>query len=262
MNRNRSLTRWAAVLAVPLLVLGCSGGPSEEELKQAALTEDLATIQQAYSDLQDTRDELAAAEARLEELEDQRRLSDEEQAELDTLQTQVDELAAARDDGYDQVQNLLADFLNTALNEAPDSQATVDALQIYSEEAIRAAKDPVEMAGDYKKSIDLLSTARGYYEGVGLEPYPPLVEAIEYYDSWRFITQERYDAIANGMTREEVHEAAGVPYYQNVQVDEDRGVETWLYKKREGGGAAVYFRLKSGKVYNKKWDAIKTRVVE
>jgi hypothetical protein len=45
-------------------------------------------------------------------------------------------------------------------------------------------------------------------------------------------------------------------------VDKKRGVETWLYRKREGGAAAVHFKTKDNKVYNTNFDAIKTKVVE
>jgi hypothetical protein len=64
------------------------------------------------------------------------------------------------------------------------------------------------------------------------------------------------------MTKDEVKEAIGPPYYQNIQVDEKRGVETWLYRKREGGAAAVYFKTRNEKVYDKNFEAIKQKVVE
>jgi hypothetical protein len=77
----------------------------------------------------------------------------------------------------------------------------------------------------------------------------------------RFINQERFDLIQKNMTMDEVKEIAGVPYYQNIQLDEKRGVETWLYRKEDGGAAAIYFKTKTTKSYDKKWDAVKTRVV-
>ena len=45
----------------------------------------------------------------------------------------------------------------------------------------------------------------------------------------RFITQERFDLVKKNMTKEEVIEVVGPPYYQNIQIDEAKGVETWLY---------------------------------
>ena len=64
------------------------------------------------------------------------------------------------------------------------------------------------------------------------------------------------------MTKEDVIAAVGVPYYGNIQEDSKRGVETWLYRKADGGAAAIYFKMKNNKVYDKKFDAIKTKVVE
>ena len=41
-----------------------------------------------------------------------------------------------------------------------------------------------------------------------------------------------------------------------------RGSKQRLYRKEDGGAAAIYFKIKGEKVYNKNWDAIKTKVVE
>jgi hypothetical protein len=79
-------------------------------------------------------------------------------------------------------------------------------------------------------------------------------------DDMRFITKERFDLVKKNMTMDEVKEVAGVPYYQNIQVDEKRKVETWLYRKREGGAAAVYFKTTNNKVYNKNFEAVKVKV--
>jgi hypothetical protein len=50
--------------------------------------------------------------------------------------------------------------------------------------------------------------------------------------------------------------------YQNIKVDEKRGVEMWLYRKREGGAAAISFRTKTDKVYHMNFDAVKPQVAE
>jgi len=39
-------------------------------------------------------------------------------------------------------------------------------------------------------------------------------------------------------------------------------VETWLYRKREGGAAGIYFKTTNNKVYNKNFEAVKIKVVE
>ena len=48
-------------------------------------------------------------------------------------------------------------------------------------------------------------------------------------------------------------------YYMNVKKDEKRGITFWLYPKRDGGAAAVYFDKKS-KVYSMNFEAVKTKV--
>lgn len=264
MKRSRFLPCGIAALVMVGLVSGCSRGPSEEELKQAAFEEQLATLQQQYQDLQQARSDLTAAEAKLAEIEGtkERDRTDEQKAELETLPATIEELVAARDTAYDDVQGTLADFLNIALNEFPDDPATVEGLNLYSDEAILVAKDTVLKSGDYKKAIDHLDAAASYYESVGLPPYQPLTDEIAVLDDMRYMTRERFDLITKNMTKDEVVEVAGVPYYQNVQIDEKRGVETWLYRKRDGGAAAVYFKTNNNKVYNMKFDAVKIKVVE
>jgi hypothetical protein len=264
MRKSRFLPCAVAALVVVAFLSGCSRGPSEEELKQAAFEEQLVTLQHQYQDLQQVRADLATAEATLTEIEavGERDRFDEQKAELETLPATIEELGTARETAYDVVQGTLADFLNIALNEFPDHPATVDGLNLYSDEAILVAEDTVQQSGDYKKAIDHLDSAASYYDSIGLPPYPPLTEEIAALDDMRFIIQERFDLVTKNMTKDEVMEIAGVPYYQNVRIDEKRGVEEWLYRKREGGAAGVYFKTNNGKVYNKNFDAVKMKVVE
>jgi hypothetical protein len=237
---------------------------SEEELAQVAFEESLATLQQQYEALQQARTDLAASGATLAEIEAirERDRTDEQKAEFEALPATIEEQGVARDTAYDTVQATLADFLNIALNEFPEHPATEQGLNMYSDEAIQIADDTVAKAGDYKKSINQLDAANSYYESVGLPPYQPLVDKIAALDDMRFITQERFDLVKKNMTMDEVKATAGVPYYQNIQVDEKRKVETWLYRKREGGAAAVYFKTTNNKVYNKNFEAVKLKVVE
>ncbi|MCG6947847.1 MAG: hypothetical protein LJE93_02885 [Acidobacteria bacterium] len=264
MRKSRFLPHGIATLVVFGLLLGCSSGPSEEDLKKARFEEQLATLQQQHEDLNQARAELAALETRLAEIEaiQERDRTDEQKVELETLPASIEEQTAARDAAYDAVQSTLADFLNIALNDFPEHPATAEGLNLYSDEAILIADDTVAKAGDYKKAINQLDSASSYYESIGLPPYQPLIDKMAELDEMRFITQERFDEVKKNMTMDEVKEIAGVPYYQNIQVDEKRKVETWLYRKREGGAAAVYFKTNNNKVYNKNFDAVKVKVVE
>ena len=264
MRNSRFLPYGIAILVVFGLVSGCSRGPSEEELAQAAFEEQLATLQQQYEELQQARADLTASEAMVAEIEaiKERNRTDEQKAEFEALPAAIVEQGTTRDTAYDAVQATLADFLNIALNEFPEHPATEQGLNLYSDEAILIAQETVNKAGDYKKAINQLDAANSYYDSIGLPPYQALVDKMAELDDMRFITQERFELVKKNMTMDEVKDVVGVPYYQNIQVDEKRKVETWLYRKRQGGAAAVYFKTTNNKVYNKNFEAVKLKVAE
>ena len=264
MKSNRVLPCVLILILVGGAFLGCSRGPSEEEIKYAELQQQFAAIQQQYDGLKELRADIAAQVTTIAEIEaiEEKKRTDEQMAVLDEAAVTLDELAASQEVEYESLQGALADFLNIGLNEFPEVPETKAALDIYSEEATLVAQDMVLKAGDYKKAIDQLSAAVLLYDQAGLETYDLLLDEIAALDDWRFITQERFDAVEKNMTKDQVMEIAGVPYYQNIQKDEKAGVETWLYRKIEGGAAAIYFKMKNEKVYNKNFDAVKIKVVE
>jgi len=264
MRRSRFLPCGIAVLVVFGLFSGCSRGPSEEELALQGMEGQLATLQQQFQDLQQVRADLAAAEFSLAEIEatKERDRSEEQVAELAELPAQIEMLNATKDEKYEAVQATLADFLNVALNEFPEHPGTAQGLSIYADEAILIARDTIIQAGDYKKAIGQLEAASSYYDSLDLPPYQPLVDEIATLQDMRVINSERFELVKKNMTMDEVKEIAGYPYYQNIQRNEKQGVETWLYRKKEGGAAAIYFKIKTSKVYNKNFDAVKIKVVE
>jgi len=264
MRISRFLPYGIATLVALGLVSGCSRGPSEEELHQAQFEEQLVTLQQQNEVLQQARADLAVSETTLAEIEAirERDRTDEQKAALESLPATIEEQGAARDTAYEMVQATLADFLNIALNDFPDHPATAQGLNLYSDEAILIAEDTVAMSGDYRKAMNQLDSASSYYDSIGLPPYQPLIDRIGSIDDMRFMTQERFELVKKNMTMDDVKEIAGVPYYQNIQVDEKRKVETWLYRKREGGAAGIYFKTTNNKVYNKNFEAVKIKVVE
>ena len=142
-----------------------------------------------------------------------------------------------------------------------DNESFEQALDLYAREALLVADDMVRKAGDYAKAVDHLNGAHSLYDQVGLPHDASIEQKLAWLDDWRYITKERFDAVKNNMTMDEVRMIAGVPYYANIQEDQAKGIQTWLYRKRDGGAAAFYFTIKTGKVYNKNYEAIKTKVV-
>ncbi len=263
--RRGILTWFVMLFTISAAVVGC--GPSKEEKermeKQAQLGSQLAEIESSWQALRELRTQLAEKRARLEELEakPRRKRTAEEKAELESLPGEIEQLASQVDSDYEALQDKLATFLNLALNEFPEAPETKRGLEIYSEEAMVTAADHVKNAGDFKKAIEILATAKSYYEMAGLEPYQPLLDRIARYQELRYITRERFDAVKKGMTEKQVTEVAGPAYYGNRREDPKRGITFWLYPKREGGAAAIYFN-KKGKVYAKDWNAVKPKVAE
>jgi hypothetical protein len=253
------------LVAVLGLVQGCSRGPSEEELKLAAFQEEYTALQVEYDALVNMRAQIEDATAKIAELQaiPENKRTDEQKTEIEGIQTELDSAAVEIEAAFEGVQGMLADFLNVGINEFPESDETANALRMYADEAILVADDMVLKSGDYKKAIDHLSAAEGYFEAAGLTPYHPLVARIAELDNWRFITKERFDEVKKGMTKEELVAIVGQVYFRNIQESKEKGVESWLYKKREGGAAAFYFKIKTGKIYDKNWEAVAaTTVVE
>ena len=263
MKRNRLLALCIALVAIAGLSQGCSRGPSEEELKLAAFQEQAAAMNQAYEDLLTLRAEIETAETTLAELQEtpENKLTDEQKLELEELAAKLETAAVESETAFEEVQGMVADLLNLGINEFPDSPETADALVIYADEAILVADDMVAKSGDYKKAIDHLANAESYFEAAGLSSYHPLVAKIAELDDWRFVTQERFDQVKKGMTKDEVAALVGQVYFRNIQESPNKGVETWLYKKREGGAAAFYFKIKTQKVYDKNWEAVAAQTV-
>jgi hypothetical protein len=263
MKRNRLLVACVVFVAIVGLTQGCSRGPSEEELKLAAFQEQAAAMKQAYQDLISLRAEIEAAELTVAELQEipENDLTDEQKLQIEELTARVESAAVETETAFEGVQGMVADLLNVGINEYPESPETADALMIYADEAIFVADDMVVKSGDYKKAIDHLGNAEGYFQAAGLSSYHPLIAKIEQLDDWRFVTQERFDQVKKGMTKEEVVALVGQVYYRNVQESPDKGVETWLYKKREGGAAGFYFKIKNQKVYDKNWEAVSIQTV-
>lgn len=263
MKANRFLPLFAIVLVSAALITGCSTGPTEEELAQAKLQEQFAGLKEAQAALQQLRDEQATLQASIDEIEAvaERSRSDEQKQQLEELKTQQEAQNEAASTAYDDYQAKLADFLTFGLNDLPEDPTTVEGLNLYADESIVNADDTVAKAGDYKKALDLLETAAGYYNMLGKDVYQTLVDKQTALDEMRYITRERFDAVKRNMTEDQVKEIAGIPYYRNIHEDPKSKIVYWLYPKREGGATAIYFN-KSKKVYNKNFDAVKTKVVE
>ncbi len=260
--KHRTVSSLVVFVTLSVFLVACGPSKEEKELaaKKAQLDQQIGVIEQSWNALKELRSQLEAKQAELAAIQTtpKRKLTPEQKQALETLPEEIAQLRQKIDSDYETLQDKLADFLNVALNDFPDDPATDKALKIYSEEALVTAAEHVRKAGDYKKAIEILSTAKNYYENLDKTPYSKLSEAIGRYEEMRYITKERFDAVKKGMTIDKVSEVVGPAYYGNRR--EEKGAIMWLYPRRDGGAAAIYFRKKTGKVYAKKWDAVKPQV--
>ncbi len=250
------------MLIIPVMIglnVGCGQAKKQQEKQQTQLQSQSLEITKSYEALVAARKKVADEKAALEELKKIRKhkLTAEQKQQLSQLPGQIkaDEQDVANK--YDDVQTKLATFLNFALNNAPKAPETAAALKIYSDEAINNAETAIREAGDYKKAIETLQTAVGYYESAGLTPYKLLKDKMKLYDQMQYITKDRFDAVKKGMTEDEVCQTAGYPYYMNKK--HEKGIDFWMYPRRDGGAAAIYFN-RHHTVYSKRWNAVKPQV--
>lgn len=248
----------AVVILALTVVFGCGGG-TEEKAATFDVAGEFAKVQQARSALDGARSGLEALRAELESLKGKANLAATETARKAELESQLPGAQRAFDEAYESDQNALSAFLNLALNEETVRSApqTREALRLYADGAIANASNFMNVSGDYGKAIDILQTAESYFEFAGAAVPENLQEARKRAQTFRYLSKDRFDQLAKGMTEAQVKAIAGTPLYANVRETEAQGrkIVMWLFPRDPsvGGAAAVYFD--KGKVYAMKWDA-------
>jgi hypothetical protein len=236
------------------LAAACSGKPAQPSpavdggAGLARIRAARADLQRAWEALDVLRDELGALGAG-------QRLTVGETSRKEELAAKVKLAEAQFEAAYSADQSALADFLNEALNTQPKADSTIEALRLYSDSALRNARDFVDHSGDYRRAIELLETARSYYDGVEAGAPDDLTSALANARAYRFVTKARFDQLKEGMTTSEVKALVGVPFCANIRHSEvgGRTVTTWLFGREDGEVAAIYLDDR-GKAYAWHWN--------
>jgi len=238
---------------VALSLLAC-GGQKKQEAAKVDLAAQLAKVQALHAQHLAKAKELRELRSQLAALRDKAKLDQAETQWKAQLEEQVKAVSKELDKIFTDDQNELANFLNVALNEAPQAPQTVEGLKIYAEDAMLNAKDYMDEAGDYRKAVELLETAQSYFQTVGAPVPQELSSLMEEAKKFRFITKERYDQVQKGMTKAEVRAITGTPLALNVREQEVKGqkVTVWLFRSEQGDVASFFFDQK-GKLYSKDW---------
>lgn len=252
------MLRKAVVVSIALLAvlaLGCGKGAAKKGTT-FDLQGEFAKVKAARQELVSARQGLDQVKAQLADLQAKPRLTAEEKQQKSQLEGEVKTAQTKFDDAFSKDQSTLSGFLNTVLNDEKlrNTPEAREALQLYGEEAVRNAEDFIRVSGDYRKAIDLLETAQGYFEYVSAPVPEDLKDTLAKAKEMRYITKDRFDKVKKGMSEDQVKELTGTPFYANVRENEVKGqkVVSWLLNREDGGVAGIYFE--KGKVYATRWD--------
>lgn len=247
----------ALCLALPITFLAC--GPSSEEVAAEARAEAMAQLETAQAELEELRGDLEAArEEAAKEAED---LDLPEDADVEAALAEADAEAERLAGEVEEKANAFMASLVEFINEDPmiegeePSETQLKAIRMKSDEDIVLAMEYVDKGGDYARAADILE------KSLSIDPdNEELAETLEEIKAMRFVTQERFDQVENGMTREQIRDILGQVNLRNIREFPD-GRLGWFYRKdpEQGGGAAgVYFEEQRGEfvVYKKDYEAI------
>lgn len=267
--RRRPTITLPCMLTLGLLVLGVFACTSAEEAASEAQQAEWTALQEMKTQLDAKRGELAELRQQLEVLEvpEEASADDEpeetepaeteagepepEQPEQDAgeetegptpeeLRQQIAQLEQEIADQSEEFMSRLVEHINSlgiVKGEplTPDQEA---AIHMKTEEDMYLAEEWIEKGGDYKRAISI------YESALALDPEnAELQEALEEAREMRFMTEERFSGVEEGMTQEEVREVLGPVNLRNIQEYPEREAVAWFYPK-EGTSkpAAVWFQ--------------------
>lgn len=124
------------------------------------------------------------------------------------------------------------------------------AAAIFAKEKIRIGDSYMNLLSRYDRAINMYRAA--------LHVDPDNEEArqkLALAESLRFVDEQRFDRVANGMKEPEVEQILGLPREDWIRQKIEPGhvYSVWIYPRSDGGAAAIYFD--GGVVYHRNWDA-------
>ena len=229
------------LLAALACLPGC--GPDPGERKEGGHPQVTAA---EWDWLRETRQSLEVQRRRLAQLEAEADPEKPAAEELVRLRAQVDDLT-------EELNRRLVEYINAhaaSEGETPGDRQ-LEAIRMKSDEDILLAREYIRQAGDYRRAIEIYETA------LAADPdNPKLKTELESARARRYVTQERFAQLKEGMTLEEVRNRLGPPNLQDIREYPERGVTAWFYPKdASGAAAAVWFR--EGQAYQLDFNAIR-----
>jgi len=266
MNRRTrtSIASFRSTLSV-LLILGaiavlgamsaCSGGGGEEEA-QAQRQARLSELRDEKAALDQSRQELADMETRLERAKNGE-LEEGEEVDQDALQAEITKKDADITTQAEKLNGDLVAFINDdpPLEGEPISPETKAAFDLKADEDIVLAKEYITEGGEYGRAIQI------YDDILAFAPdNQAALDAKKEAETLRYMDEERFSQVEKGMNRKQVQKVLGTVNRRNVRDFPEKGLKAWYYPKDDqGNAAAVFFRKKGDgyEVYRKDFSAVK-----
>lgn len=252
------------VLVVALVACGGEAGQS------SGREEEFAAVLEQKSALDSKRDEMSALEERIAaaaaggvqeqaevEGDDQSEVGGEAETSVEALEAELDQLVTEEIESSESFMTTLIAFLNSANmteGEAPTG-LELQAIHLKSSEDMLIAEEYIRKGGDYRRALEILDTS------LMLDPEnPELLAAREQADVDQYMTPERFEMIAKGMTDDDVRKRLGTPNRHNVREYSEKNVTAWFFRREDGSAAGVWFDHKDGvmTVYRMDFNAIKS----
>lgn len=240
---------------VALMGLSACGESDDGQLDELVAAQEavIAELEEAKKALDASREELAELEAKLAAPEEpeETAVEGQEPFDVEAAKQRVEELKAEIESAADDLGSRIVGFINDdpPLQGEPLNPRQQRAVEMKIDEDILLAQDYIDVGGDYKRAISILE---------GMQPlapdHPRLTAEIAKANELRFMTEERFATVKNGMTEEEVRESLGPVNLRNVKEYPDKKVTAWFYRKEDGGAAGVYFQERKGKLVTYKLD--------
>lgn len=251
MRRHTRSQVLALLLALSLLPLAaalaaCGGGAEETDSADA-------TQEAAWAELQQMKQALDAKRTELDQARQELAAAGGEGAEQ--LAARVEQLTSETQTMADEFNTRLVEYINAnpPIEGEPLSERQQAAIRMKSDEDIVYAREYIREGGDYSRAIDIYTAA------LSVDPdNPDLKAALAQAESDRYMSEERFSQVKNGMSDDQVRQLLGPPFHRNVR-DYENGTVGWFYPTDANrSAAAIYFRRDGDdlEVYNVDYRAV------
>lgn len=234
-------TKWLVIAATALLVAcGQSGG-------EGGGTADSGARQKEWIAIEGLKQQLDAKRGELTALRQQAASGEDVAAQVAATNNEVTQLS-------DDLGGRLAVFINAdpPVVGEPMKPEQLAAIRMKSAEDIAIAKEFIDLGGDYRRAIDIYTSA------LAVDPdNPALKAALADAEAKRYMTRERFDLVKKGMSEGDVIATLGRPLARNIRDYPEKKVSAWFFPKNETGEAAGVFFNDKKVVYSTDFNAVK-----